>query len=213
MTMRTARRSRHEGFRIVREPVRAARGRDVELVDGRAVHLRAVRPDDEPAVLAFLAGLGNETLMLRYFTAAPDLRMAARGACRIDERRDYGVLAIADGAVVGHGCLVRTSRDRAEVGFVVAEAYQGSGLGKALFDEVLAAAAQLSVKVLTALVRAGNRRMLAVFRSRGLPVTVRSSGSEVRVAIRLAPPVHPRGRQRSPHRHRLALDRTYPRRR
>ena len=49
----------------------AHREADVVLRDGSTVHVRPVRPDDEPRLLALLRGLSEEArLIVREFTRA-----------------------------------------------------------------------------------------------------------------------------------------------
>ncbi len=50
----------------------ADRDADVVLRDGSTIHLRPVRPEDEPAVRAFYEGLSEEARYLRFFSGTVD---------------------------------------------------------------------------------------------------------------------------------------------
>jgi acetate---CoA ligase (ADP-forming) len=57
---------------------------DVALRDGSTVHVRPVRNDDAPAILAFLQGLSQESRYLRFFAGAVDLAKHATWAADVD---------------------------------------------------------------------------------------------------------------------------------
>ena len=75
----------------------------------------------------------------------------------------------------------------AEVAFVVADAWQGRGLGSVLFRRLAARAAELGVRRLVAETLFSNRRMLAVFRHAVLPCVETIQGDVVRVVLDLSP--------------------------
>src|SRR6266511_6074704 len=68
------------------EAALAAREVDVALRDGAPVHVRPVRPDDLPALRAFLGALSPSSQRLRWFTGAADVDAAARWAADVDRR-------------------------------------------------------------------------------------------------------------------------------
>ena len=78
--------------------------------------------------------------------------------------------------------------DEAEVAFVVADAWQGRGLGSVLFERLAARARELGISRFVADTLFLNRRMLAVFRATGLPHAERLEGGVVHVVLELDPP-------------------------
>ena len=78
----------------------------------------------------------------------------------------------------------RGGRD-AEAAFVIADVWQGEGLGTALFDRLAARARELGVERFTAEVLPHNRRMLNLFHHSGLPVTARLRDGVVHVVLDL----------------------------
>ena len=64
--------------------------------------------------------------------------------------------------------------ERAEIAFAIADAMQHNGLGTMLLGQLIEAAEQAGVAVLTAEVLPQNQHMLHVFRDSGFPVTTRT---------------------------------------
>jgi acetyltransferase len=161
--------------------------------DGTAVRLRALHPGDLDREIAFAASLSSETLMLR-------VQYSAKGLSREDAARllqlDY-VDSLAIGAFVdgpGGESLVGVSRyaresgsDRAECAIVVADAWQGRGLGTELMRTLGQAARARGILWLEGSSLAINQRIHDWARRFGFSVrTEPHSGGEVRVVVDLA---------------------------
>jgi L-amino acid N-acyltransferase YncA len=155
---------------------------DVVLRDGSTVHVRPVRAEDAAAVQAFLKGLSPESITLRFFSSFPDLDRAVRWATEADQHR-FGLIATssADGPVVAHAGWEREPDrpGRAEVAFAIADAMQHNGLGTILLGQLIDAADQAGVAVLSAEVLPQNHHMLHLFRDSGIPLTIRAIPSVV----------------------------------
>ena len=72
---------------------------------------------------------------------------------------------------------------RAEVAFAIADATQHNGLGTILLGQLIEAAAQAGVAMLSAEVLPQNQDMLHVFRDSGIPVTTRTLPGVVLVEL------------------------------
>src|SRR5215204_3914387 len=120
---------------------------DVVLRDGSTVNVRPVRAEDAPAVRAFFERLSPRSIALRFFCGFPDLDRAAGWETEPDRP------------------------GRAEVAFAIADAMQHNGLGTILLGQLIEAAAQAGVAVLSAEVLPQNQHMLHVFGDSGIPVT------------------------------------------
>jgi acetate---CoA ligase (ADP-forming) len=158
---------------------------DGALRDGSAVHVRPVRATDAPAVRAFLEHMSPKSIALRFFSSFPDLDRAVRWATEVDQHR-YGLVATgADGRVVAHAGWEREPDhpERAEVAFAIADATQHNGLGTILLGQLIEAAAQAGVAVLSAEVLPQNQHMLHLFRDSGIPVTTRTLPGVVLVEL------------------------------
>ena len=160
---------------------------DVVLRDGSTVHVRPVRAEDAPAVHAFFERLSPRSIALRFFCGFPDLDRAVRWATEVDDQHRYGLIATngADGRVVAHAGWEREPDrpERAEVAFAIADAMQHNGLGTILLGQLIEAADQAGVAVLSAEVLPQNHRMLHVFRDSGFPVTTRTLPGVVLVEL------------------------------
>jgi L-amino acid N-acyltransferase YncA len=159
---------------------------DVLLRDGSTVHVRPVTIEDAPAVEAFFKGLSPESIALRFFCGFPDLDRAVRWATEVDDQHRYGLVATgADGRVVAHAGWEREPDrpERAEVAFAIADAMQHNGLGTILLGQLIEAADQAGVAVLSAEVLPQNHRMIHVFRDSGFLVTTRTIPGVVLVEL------------------------------
>jgi acetate---CoA ligase (ADP-forming) len=136
--------------------------------------VRRVRVDDGEALQAFLEGMSPESRRLRFFTAAADLRGAARWATSVGERGGLGLVATTGdpACIVAHAGYERIDGDRAEVAFEVADSLRGRGLGTLLMAHLAEAARDQGISHFTADVLRENRRMLEVFREAGFPVEI-----------------------------------------
>jgi len=141
--------------------------------------------EDAPAVRAFFERLSPRSIALRFFCGFPDLDRAVRWATEVDQHR-YGLVATgADGRVVAHAGWEREPDrpERAEIAFAIADAMQHNGLGTILLGQLIEAADQAGVAVLSAEVLPQNQHMLHVFHDSGIPVTTRTLPGVVLVEL------------------------------
>ena len=165
----------------------AAGAVDVILKDGGTLRLRPPAAGDAGAVLAFLQGLSERTLYMRF-----------HGIRRVD---DAMVEALVEPDWVERGALAGWLGDRvvgianyvrlrdpavAEAAFVVADEEQGRGVGTRLLEQLAARAAETGVSRFVAQVLAENRQMLSVFTGAGFDVVRELEHGEVEVSFPLA---------------------------
>jgi len=147
------------------------------LRDGAAVSIRPAGPDDAEAIFRFLRALSPESLATRFFTAVNEdfIREQSGRLARLVPSEGVSLVATAGGddAVVGHASYHVTGPGEAEITFLVAERWQGRGLGTLLVGEVAAAASLNDIHQLRAVVLSANHRMIQVFRDSGFDVRVR----------------------------------------
>jgi acetyl coenzyme A synthetase (ADP forming)-like protein len=155
---------------------------DVALRDGSCVHVRPVAESDRPAIRAFLERLSLDSVVFRFFGAA-NLEWAADWSVDVDYADRYMLVATAgpDDEIVAHGVYIRIDERRAEVAFVVADAWQGRGIATIMLAHLAAAAEQHGISVFTAEVMPANHRMVQVFRDSGFPVAVSSKDGAIEV--------------------------------
>jgi RimJ/RimL family protein N-acetyltransferase len=161
--------------------------RRVRLTDGREGVLRAIRPDDRAAFLAFHAGLSAESRYFRYFSARRKLPEAEiRHVSEVDPQTHAGVVVLVKGQLVGHALYDRLADPKeAEVALEVADAFQGHGVGTAMLAELARVATRAGVRRFVAHVLPTNQRMLQVFRDLGFEEHARFEDGVIRVRIDL----------------------------
>jgi RimJ/RimL family protein N-acetyltransferase len=155
------------------------------------VLLRPVRPADAAAISALFQGLSERSVWLRFFTLCPRLDRVVGWATEAHHDRRLGVVAIAadTGRLIAHAGLERDPRqpDRAEFALVIADPYQGRGLGGVLLGRLVEAARRVGIRWLTAEVLANNHRMLSLLRHAPYPVSLRLSSGVVLAELATSP--------------------------
>ena len=148
---------------------------EVVLRDGATVHVRPVRSDDGPAIHAFLEAVSPESIAFRFFGAA-NLDWATSWSVDVDYLNRYG-LVVESGSprtIVSHAMYARIDSTRAEVAFLVSDAWQGRGISTILLAHLAEAARERGIMTFVAEVLPHNHRMIDVFRQSGFPVELRS---------------------------------------
>lgn len=155
-----------------------------EVVDGTPVTIRPIRPDDAGRELAFLEGLSRETRYQRLLSARRLLPGELRRLVRVDFERDMALVAtVAVGGVeiqVGVARYVRLDDPaRAEFGIVIADAWQGRGLGERLLRRLHGVAAGHALDALCGIALTENRRMLKLARRLGARLRLETGDATV----------------------------------
>ena len=158
--------------------------RDAPLKDGTVIHLRPIRPDDAPRLVALFDRLSQQTAYQRFFSVLKRLPPAyARVFANVDYRQRLAIVAEretpagpeligvgryepADATELAPGIVPTVVPTEVEVAFVVQDGWQGRGLGSILLEEVLRAAVARGVQRFRAFVLADNHRMLGLLARR-----------------------------------------------
>lgn len=161
------------------------------LRDGARVRVRPLRPGDEPALARFVADLSPDSLRRRFLGSLdPDRAMQALSRTSSPSDCVLVVERAMSATIIGHAACFATADDRAEAAFLVADAWQGRGLGSLLLSCLADAALQGGFSWLIADVLPHNRGMLRVFERSGHPVDVSSGSHALRVELHIEPPAH-----------------------
>jgi GNAT superfamily N-acetyltransferase len=172
------------------EPVAAAGTGDVELADGTTVRVRAIRPDDDDALVAFHARLSRESIVLRFFGPHPRLsEVEVRRFTQVDGVDRVALVAEQASEIVAVARYDRPpGSDEAEAAFVVVDAWQHRGLGTILLQHLAEAARSHGVRWLAADTLSENFRMLNVFRDAGFPRTFTRASEVMHVVMDISSP-------------------------
>jgi RimJ/RimL family protein N-acetyltransferase len=146
--------------------------RTITLKDGFSARLRPIRPDDEPRLVDLYERLSRRTAYQRFFTVLRRLPSDwYHFFANVDYVRRLALVAeretVAGVQLIGVGGYEPAEEpDTAEVAFVVADGWQGRGLGGILLEAVLGAADARGIRRFRAYVQADNHRMLRLLATR-----------------------------------------------
>lgn len=140
---------------------------------GERVTIRPIRPDDAEREQAFIRGLSSESRYFRFISAKEQLTSEAlHRFTHIDPAKETAlVVTCARGAqdvqVAVARFVVGPTPDRCEFAIVVADEWQGHGIGTKLMNLLLAEARSRAIRVMEGFVLATNLKMLALAKSLG----------------------------------------------
>src|SRR5689334_23014253 len=167
-------------------PARYPSEREVDIVlrDGATAHVRPVRAGDGPAIRSFLLAASPEAIGFRFF-GTPNIDRAVSWAADVDYADRFGLVveAGAEHVIVAHAVYVRMNATRAEVAFLVTDAWQGHGIATILLAHLAEVARQHCISTFVADVLPHNHRMVDVFRQSGFPVELRSQPGVLEVEL------------------------------
>jgi RimJ/RimL family protein N-acetyltransferase len=146
---------------------------------------------------SFHRGLSEQSVSLRFFAALPELADdRARYFAGADGRDRVALVALDPASPEIIIAVVRYDRlpgtDRAEYAAVVADRWQGRGLGMAMSHRLVVIAQQGGVRSFIAFTLPENGRMRHLFRDLGLPAhtkwEVGAICAEIDLALDMQPP-------------------------
>ncbi len=153
---------------------------DWQLGDGTPVTLRPIRPEDAEMVRAFVRGLSDETRYLRYLSTQRELTPAMTAHfTQIDYDREMALIAVvgagaADTMVGVARYAINPDGVSCEFALVVADAWQGRGVGHKLLTTLMEEARNKGLHSMEGDVLAINSNMLQLVRALGFTVRARA---------------------------------------
>jgi acetyltransferase len=116
--------------------------REIEILSGRRFFLRAIRPEDETALVAMLHRSSRDDIRLRFFASMKEFphTFAAR-LTQIDYDREMALVALDPGSneICGAVRLIADpDNEAAEFAVMVRSDLKGAGLGYSLMDHIIA---------------------------------------------------------------------------
>ncbi len=172
----------HDGPGLAIRPYPKELEFDVNLPDGQRVHVRPIRPEDEPAHVSFLSQLTPEDVRFRFFGQVRELPHSQLARLtQIDYDREMAFIAQSSGGEANQietlG-VVRTvtdpSNDRAEFAIVVRSDTKGRGLGNILLQRMIDYCRGRGTRQIVGQILSDNKAMLGLanqlgFRSKAVP--------------------------------------------
>lgn len=153
---------------------------DVVLKDGSLAHVRPVRSDDHALLAGFIESLSPETVGLRFLHVTTSDEMVKE---LIPASNQFALLTLRGEMVIGHAIYTLTSPGKAEHALVVADAYQGKGLGTILLGQLTQAAIMVGISELEAHVSPENAPILRVVSELGFPTVLKSEPGTIHVTF------------------------------
>jgi GNAT superfamily N-acetyltransferase len=167
-----------------------------------STEIRRADSASQAALREFFAGLSSRTRYLRFFAAimpTPAMLRYLRGTgpASVD-----AVIATAGGDVIGHGMGVDRPGPGGEImtdiGVVVADAWQGRGVGSALTRTVVSRAQSRGSAALTMDVLHGNSQVLGMISSHWPSARSTGSADGLEIHVPLPLPLRRPARRRTP---------------
>jgi acetyltransferase len=158
---------------------------------GTSVTLRPLRPEDRDIESAFVKGLSPETRHNRLLGGARAItREYIESLVRVDYTRD---MALAATTMLGGGeTLIGVARyvldkdsESAEFAIVVADSWQGRGIGSRLLKKLIEVARRRGVKRLYGEILGANRPMLEFVRKLGFKLERHQDPTLTRASLEL----------------------------
>lgn len=163
---------------------------------GCGVVIRPIRAEDEPLMIKFHGMLSDRSVYLRYFSS---LSLATRTAhqrlihiCFPDPESETVLVAEHTDSDTGERSIVAVGRlnqlpesEAAELAVLVADEYQGLGLGTELSQRLIEAARTLKLKRIVAEMLGDNTAMQALLKRMGFRLQMLGDPHSVRAVLEL----------------------------
>jgi acetyltransferase len=160
---------------------------DITLRDGRAVHIRAMRPSDEAEILQAFDRLSQDARYMRFMRAVrePNLVRVRKTLASFPEG-GLGIVATvpaADGIDIAGTAIFVLGGDPStcEFAITIAADYGGAGLGRTLLTALIEAAKRRGLKEMEGFVLASNKPMLRLAARVGFSVAIDPDDRSIRL--------------------------------
>jgi acetyltransferase len=153
------------------------------LRDGRTVILRPIRPEDEPLWAEMFRNFSEESIRFRFFQILKDAPHETRVPyCNIDYDREIAIVPelTEEGSkrILGVARVsIEPDGKKGEIAFIVADPWQGLGLGTKMVDYVLEICADMKLETIYAIMLADNYRAVGLMKKMGFTVKHMEDGT------------------------------------
>ncbi|MDH7563455.1 MAG: GNAT family N-acetyltransferase [Candidatus Bathyarchaeota archaeon] len=154
-----------------------------KMRDGRTVLLRPIKPEDEPLWLEMFQNFSEESIRYRFFQIIKDTPHETRVRyCNIDYDREIAIVPeLTENGKRKILGVVRVSIDpdgkSGEIAFIVADAWQGLGLGTKLVDYAIEICKDMKLETLYAIMLPDNYRAINMMKKMGFVITYMEDGT------------------------------------
>jgi acyl-CoA hydrolase/GNAT superfamily N-acetyltransferase len=147
---------------------------------GTELMVRPIRPTDEEMLSDMFYDLSDQTIINRFFSMLKSMpHRKLQEFCVVDYENEMSLVVISGMApkqkVVGLGSYhLNPATHRAEIAFLVADEWQGKGIGTFLMQNLVKIAKSKKIKGFTAEVLRDNVAMIALMHKSGVPASSQS---------------------------------------
>jgi acetyltransferase len=159
-----------------------------QLADGTDITIRPIRPEDAEIEQSFVKALSSQSRYFRFMRSLNELtqEMLVRFT-QIDYHRELALIAVLEqaGRETELGVaryIINPDGQSCEFALVVADAWQGKGIGSRLMQALMEAARQRGLGVMEGEVLASNHNMLHLMTSLGFSLHTSSEDPGVKLA-------------------------------
>jgi acetyltransferase len=154
-----------------------------KLRDGRTVLLRPIKPEDEPLWMEMFQNFSEESIRFRFFQIIKDTPHETRVRyCNIDYDREIAIVPelTEDGSkkILGVARVsIEPNRKAGEIAFIVADPWQGLGLGTKVVDYALEICRDMKLESIYAIMLPDNHRAINLVKKMGFTITYMEDGT------------------------------------
>ena len=165
--------------------------REIALDNGVPALIRPIRPEDEPLIYNLFKTLSEESIVSRFnqrLTDMPHERLARY--CQLDYERELAFVAVTEESpgkeqvIADVRMLKMPDLETAELAILVADEWQGHGIGTVLIDYCVRIARELEIRTLLMEILRTNAKMLHLAKDSGFEETF-TDEDMVRVVLEL----------------------------
>ena len=162
----------------------------VKLRDGRTVLLRLIKPEDELLWLEMFQNFSEESVRYRFFCLIKDTPHKVRARyCDIDYSKEIGIVAELEEEgrqkILGVVRLeIESERKEGEMAFIVADPWQGLGLGSQMIDHMIEICKYKGLETVYALTLPNNNKTIRLLKKRGFTIQYRSDEAKATLNLK-----------------------------
>jgi acetyltransferase len=144
-----------------------------KLKDGRTVLLRPIKPEDELLWLEMFKNFSEESIRYRFFNIIKDTPHEMRiRYCNIDYEREIAIVAeLTEGEqrkIIGVVRVpIESDKKTGEIAFIVADPWQGLGLGSKLLDYMIEICKEKNLENIYGIMLRDNYRAIKLMKEMG----------------------------------------------
>ncbi len=157
--------------------------------DGSEIIMRPIKPEDAPLLVEFFNTLSQRTVFLRFFGELKELPPKwVRHFTRINYARDVAIIAVDElesrEQILGVCRIMREGETtKGEYAVVVADAWQGRGIGIMLSEYSIKIARRLGTTSIWGIVSPDNSKMIDMARQLGFSVKMDEEAAVVQIEM------------------------------